>query len=143
MKNRAKCKICKEVLESFHEFDFVTCKCGEISICGGNIRLEVSAKSFDNFLRIDDLGNEIKVTVRQPTDPKTESSATEELNRPSKKDLLDLLDNMIKTMENLPQNALHNPVTHYDMISALFLISALFNSDSCCSCRTTDISSSN
>ncbi len=54
MKNRAKCKKCHSVLESFHEFDYITCKCGEIAISGGNQKLECYANDWSNFLRVDD-----------------------------------------------------------------------------------------
>ena len=34
-RNRAKCKKCQDVIESKHRHDFVTCKCGSISLDGG------------------------------------------------------------------------------------------------------------
>ena len=65
MRNRAKCKLCSDILESFHEHDWVSCKCGEISICGGNVKLECSAKDWKSFLRVDDQGNVIVPKVMQ------------------------------------------------------------------------------
>ena len=41
MRNRAKCKLCSSVIESYHRYDEVSCKCGEINISGGNDVLEV------------------------------------------------------------------------------------------------------
>lgn len=35
IKNKAQCKRCKDIIESKHRHDFVTCKCGSISIDGG------------------------------------------------------------------------------------------------------------
>jgi hypothetical protein len=35
IKNKAQCKRCKYIIESKHRRDFVTCKCGSISIVGG------------------------------------------------------------------------------------------------------------
>ena len=35
-RNRAKCLTCGDVVESKHVHDFVTCKCGAISVDGGN-----------------------------------------------------------------------------------------------------------
>lgn len=34
-RNRAKCKKCGDVIESTHVYEFVTCKCGSISVDGG------------------------------------------------------------------------------------------------------------
>lgn len=34
-KNRAKCRLCGEVIESISTHDFKTCSCGEISVDGG------------------------------------------------------------------------------------------------------------
>ena len=33
--NRMQCKICGDIIESKHRHDFVTCKCGNLSIDGG------------------------------------------------------------------------------------------------------------
>src|SRR5271166_4679007 len=57
IKNRAKCKLCKDILESFHQHDYVTCTCGEISIDGGTSYWRCAAKNWENFLRLDDNGN--------------------------------------------------------------------------------------
>ena len=35
-KNQAKCRKCKDVIESKHRHDFVSCKCGSIFVDGGN-----------------------------------------------------------------------------------------------------------
>ena len=35
IRNRAKCKKCKQIIESKFTHDFVTCKCGAISLDGG------------------------------------------------------------------------------------------------------------
>lgn len=34
-RNRVKCKRCGDVIESLHQHDFKTCKCGSVSIDGG------------------------------------------------------------------------------------------------------------
>lgn len=36
IKNAAKCLNCNEVIESKHRHDFVTCKCGKLSVDGGH-----------------------------------------------------------------------------------------------------------
>lgn len=48
---------------------------------------------------------------------------------PDKKELLDMLDEMQKRIENLPQGALYSPITHADFCSLLMLLSAILRSD--------------
>lgn len=50
-------------------------------------------------------------------------------DKEKRKKLLDILDEMLKTYENLPQSAMIAPTTHYDLQSVLLLISALFRAD--------------
>ena len=119
MKNRAKCKLCQSVIESFHATDLVTCKCGEKNVYGGEA-LKCSALNWQNFLRIDDQGNEIIVKVEGESLPIQDHS-----HKPSKNDLIDMLDEMVKNIENLPNNAMLTPITHYDLCSALILISSI------------------
>ena len=119
MKNRAKCKLCNTIIESFHSTDYAMCKCGEISVDGGEAQ-RCYANDFANFLRVDDQGNEIVVTVIE-----TATEAELLTKKPNKKELLDMLDEMVKNIENLPQNALTLPITHYDLWSALALISQI------------------
>jgi hypothetical protein len=47
-------------------------------------------------------------------------------SKPKRKLLLEILDEMVKTYENLPQIAMMQPITHYDHQSLLLLIQALF-----------------
>jgi len=115
MRNIAKCKLCESIIESFHENDYVECKCGEISVSKGP-SLICSAKDWNNFKRVDDQGNEIVVSVK-------------EKEKPKKKELLDMLQAMIDNIEKLPSNAMHTPVNHYDLLSALLLILTIFRSE--------------
>ena len=46
-RNAAKCLICEEVIESKHVHDFVTCKCGNLSVDGGLEYVKRSCKSVD------------------------------------------------------------------------------------------------
>lgn len=123
MKNRAKCKLCNSIIESFHRYDHVSCKCGEISIDGGNEQLICLAKDFKNFLRVDDDGNEIIVTVKDPL------SVDEIPTRPTKKDLMDELERLIESIEKMPDGAKFHPINHYDFCSSLVLISLILRSD--------------
>lgn len=43
-----------------------------------------------------------------------------------KEKLLEILEEMIKTYENLPQHAMGTPITHYDYVSLLLLVRELF-----------------
>ncbi len=143
MKNRAKCKLCSSIIESFHPTDYIFCKCGEISLYGAD-KMLCAAKHWENFLRIDDEGNEIipKILKSGSTHPSDEAdkkdkdtpSSNGDNNQhtlPSKKELIDMLSEMIKNIENLPQHAMNNPINHYDFSSLLILLVALFKDDDC------------
>lgn len=125
MKNRAKCKLCHSIIESFHLHDLVTCKCGEISVSGGNQEYNASANDWSNFLRVDDMGNEIVVTVKDEEKLDVKPLYNE---KPTREDKLKMLDEMIKSYENLPSHALQAPITGYDLTSALLLVRSLFAS---------------
>lgn len=123
MRNRAKCKLCADVIESFHADDYVPCKCGEISVDGG-MALLCKANNWGNFLRVDDDGKEISVKVVDNS-----QSAPFVESKPSRADMIMMLDEMVKSYENLPQAAMSQSVTHYDILSILLLVSALFKAD--------------
>lgn len=130
MRNRAKCKKCNSVIESFHEGDYVTCKCGEISVSGGN-NLYCAAIDWNNFMRVDDKDNEIMVSVKTTESQKIQESEKQlqPSSKPTKKELVDMLKTMIYNIEQLPQHAMTSPITHYDFVSALLLILSLFKSE--------------
>lgn len=130
MKNRAKCKLCFDILESFHLHDYVTCKCGEISISGGNDKLECSAKDWNNFLRIDDQGNEVVVKVKDSV----EVSASNDKEPPimTTDDKIEMLEAMIKNVESLPQKAMLAPVNHYDLCTYMILILSILKDQKNC-----------
>ena len=118
MRNRAKCKLCNDIIESYHATDYVTCKCGEISVMAGE-SLKCAAYNWNNFVRVDDKGNEIVVAVQ-------DEISTE---KPDKKQLLDMLDEMIKSYDRLPENAMSAPVSNYDLASSLTLLLAILRSE--------------
>lgn len=124
MRNIAKCKLCLSVIESFHSTDYVTCKCGEIAVDGGDA-LKCAAKDWNNFMRVDDNGNAIVVKVQGNDDVKQLDIQT----KPSKKELVGMLEEMIKGIERLPDHAMLAPITHYDFCSALLLLSSIFKAD--------------
>jgi len=49
LRNRAKCLICGEILESKHRHDFKTCKCGNLSVDGGKDYIKRSVKYIDKY----------------------------------------------------------------------------------------------
>lgn len=128
MKNRAKCKLCNDVLESFHEFDYVTCKCGEISISGGSIRLECSAKDWKNFARVDEFNNEISVKVLQQGEVNEQKD--EESQDMTRDEKIEMLETMVKNIESLPKAALLASINHYDLYSYLILVVSILKSES-------------
>lgn len=135
MKNRAKCKLCKSVIESFHRYDYVLCKCGEISISGGLETFECAAKNWNNFLRVDENNNEIIIKTQEKGQ---DVEAIKEFAKDilgdeefiiTKKDKLNELEMLITNIDSLPPNGLASPVTHYDLLSALLLISSILRDD--------------
>jgi hypothetical protein len=52
-----------------------------------------------------------------------------ENSKPSKKELIEILDQMVKNIEGLPPAAMILPINHYDFCSALIILSELFKSD--------------
>jgi hypothetical protein len=88
-----------------------------------------SARDFNNFLRIDEDDKEINVRYQE----KEVENGSEEQggsggagHKPSRDELLAMLQEMIKSYENLPQQALLAPVTHADQLSLLMLVLSLF-----------------
>lgn len=118
MRNRAKCKLCQSIIESTTLYEEIGCACGHISVSGGD-KYGCSAIDWSNFLRVDDQGNEIIPTIRDADKPKTVT----------RKELLDMLDDLIKRIEDMPQNALIVAINHYDYLSLLILLSSIFRSD--------------
>ncbi len=115
MRNRAKCKECDSIVESLHEKDECVCKCGKISVSGGE-RLGCSAVDWMYFIRIDDEGNEVIPVIK---------------NKPvaTREELLSSLDDMIQRIEDMPRQAMVVSINHYDFVSMLILFSAIFKSE--------------
>src|ERR1700729_1403719 len=126
MKNRAKCKLCFDILESSHTYDYVSCKCGEISISGGSDKLECSAKNWANFLRVDENGNEIIVKVKDGKESKEETNLEENPQKMTRNDKIDMLEAMVKNIENLPKEAMAQPINHFDMYSFMVVVLSIW-----------------
>jgi len=123
MRNRAKCKLCSSIIESFTINDYVSCECGEISIDGGATHLKVGAKNFENFLRLDEHDNEVPVKLVGDAPDCTEVAKEEydqlDLSREKK---VEIVDAMIKYYEKLPQHALLSSPTQYDLLAIYLMI---------------------
>ncbi len=52
LRNVAKCSQCDDVIESKHRHDFVTCKCGAISVDGGRAYLKRSAANLTHVIEL-------------------------------------------------------------------------------------------
>jgi hypothetical protein len=110
-----KCKLCdSEMLQK--EGDVITCKCGEVTLDGINKRI-ICQKRASNYIEVDDEGHKIVSDV--DIDVKT---------KPDRQELLDMLSNMINSIDKLPPQAMGTYVTHYDLFSALMIVSELFRS---------------
>ena len=120
MRNRAKCKVCESIIESMGFHDYITCKCGQISV-QGNKRI---ALDWVNFISVHDDDSEHPVEVKEK-DPIDEIPK----HKPTRKELLDMLDNIIENVEKLPPHAMSQPITHYDFVSLVLLLSVILRED--------------
>lgn len=123
MKNRAKCKLCQSTIESLHRTDYVSCKCGQIAVYGGPDLMQCSAIDWTNFLRVDDNGHEIVVTVKGIGESFLESKDV-----PATRDLVSILDQMIADIDRLPKHAMTSPITQMEYQVLLMILSAHFKS---------------
>lgn len=123
MKNRAKCKLCQSMIESLHRDDYVECSCGEIAIAGGPDSYHVSYRDIGNFMRIDDEGNEIIVKEIQGDTGNVKPFDND--TKPSRADLIKMLDEMSNNIENLPAHAKFQSVNQYDMQALISLLSLI------------------
>lgn len=128
MKNRAKCKLCNTVLESFHRFDLVACKCGEISISGGCDVFECAARNWSNFLRVDDNDNEIIVKIDGEKTSEVISDTSTEIKL-DRKELLAMLERSIDYIDNLPTHAKQVSVSLDELNAVVRTIHAILSYD--------------
>ena len=124
MRNRAKCRLCGDVIESFHRGDYVACSCDEIAVAGGPEKLEVFAKAWSSFLRVDDEDNEIVITVDElKNDGSTPIPAIA-----TRDDYIKILEDFCTRIDTLPMDAAHSAITHADMVSILRILLDIFKS---------------
>jgi len=103
--------------------DFVACSCGEICISQREDHYRARFNNKDNIVFIDDEGNEIVPTY------KSESNQQEPLPKPKRDELLEIMDEMVKRVQELPQHAALAPITQADFASLLMLLSSIFRAD--------------
>ena len=58
IRNRAKCKLCGDIIESKSRHDWVECNCGEIFVDGGLDYFRAGAKNFENFISLSEMREE-------------------------------------------------------------------------------------
>lgn len=127
MRNRAKCRLCNDIIESFLQHDFVSCKCGEISIDGGSYYMHCSARDWRNFLRVDDTGNEIVPKVVEKDQVEEEP---QEINtKIAKKELIDMFKIMTERLDQLPQHVKQMSPTNADLYSFMLVLSQILEPD--------------
>lgn len=123
MRNRAKCKKCNAIIESFVMNDLISCECKAIAISGGAYRYEVFANDFNDVIRIDDDDKEIIPKIVN----KSEQEQAKPL--PKREELLEELDRMIENIDKLPPEAKMSYINHYELGSLLVLLSLILRSD--------------
>lgn len=52
IRNRARCTHCLQVVESKHRHDFRSCRCGSISVDGGEVYIKRSAKDLSDIVEL-------------------------------------------------------------------------------------------
>lgn len=57
LKNSAQCKLCGDVVTSTHVHHFASCKCGEITVDGGNYYIRRVAKNLSNICDLNETRN--------------------------------------------------------------------------------------
>ena len=119
VRNRAQCKLCGHIIESFHITDYMACKCKEISVHG------LKGCSYihqENFLRVDD-EDHIIIPTFIDIDKVQDIEDKASFPPPTKAELLVKLDQELEELEKLPSNALIN---RDQLCYSLLIIKTLF-----------------
>ncbi len=115
MINRAKCVLCQSTIESHLPDEIVYCKCGEIAVCDGPA-MRMMPLGSKNFVRVDDMGNEIVVQYRaHEEEPSEEQQEKDDNKNISIHEALEALEESIKYNDNLPQHVQYSFVTTYEL----------------------------
>ena len=82
------------------------------------------AKSFKNFIRINDDGEEVIPTIVEKEVP--EADPNQDMTQPpNRQELLSALNDYIKSFDNLPEHAMMTPITHIDLKNSLTIVYAI------------------
>ena len=139
MRNRAKCKLCNDIIESTATYHFVTCKCGQISIDGGPSEYRrCLAHDWANFVYLDDDETERPLKVQkleenpkdQVASEKAKDSDKESVVTGKRAELMEVLKETLKNSENLPPHVRSSFVTYADLDGLVSLIYAILREDS-------------
>ena len=58
LSNKARCKLCGDIIESKHRHDWVSCKCGEIFVDGGKEYIRRGFKKYENIEELSEFEKE-------------------------------------------------------------------------------------
>lgn len=125
MRNRAKCRLCGDIIESFHRHDFVECKCKEISIDGGIDYYKAAARNWENFVRIDDSDKEVQVKFVDFAEGAIEVKEEIKLKP------LEVLNEIIQELETMNERDLCQPLERADFLIFLLAFRKLWLSKDC------------
>ena len=117
MKNRAKCKLCGSIIESCHPMDYVVCKCGEIELNGGDAMLS-RANDYTNFVRVDDLGNEIAVKF---TEHKADN-AQKEVTDQGPIDLIGVIERLLEYDQQFLATGHNDTILRSELVTYIMII---------------------
>lgn len=107
--------------------DYVTCKCGEIAVDGGQEYWRCAAKDWHNFLRIDDDGREVEIKVIEKEEPIPEALPQP---KPKKEEVIKLIREQIRICDLDNEARARQPLTNYDFGAILYLLLALAEAES-------------
>jgi predicted nucleic acid-binding Zn-ribbon protein len=115
---KAKCTLCGDIIENNSETEWKGCKCGVLHVKGNRLRFD----SLENVLMIDPNGSEISL---KPKDIQREQTEEMQSAKPTKEEMLEMLDDMARRIDDLPGHAASQPITHYDFQALVLLLSSI------------------
>ena len=126
MKNRAKCKLCHSIIESHFSGDVMYCKCGAISVFGGD-SMDMAPFGSPNFLRIDEQGNEVVVSYKRIDG---EKEANDPVEQPPEyftaEDHVKYLERLLELDEDFLDKGHNQPMSRVEVIQYMRYIVKLF-----------------
>jgi hypothetical protein len=127
-RNRAKCRLCNEIIESLHQHDFQSCSCGEISVDGGTSYYRCLAKDIKNFIRIGENDEEIEVRFKEEEEEEEKQPPKPLTSREEK---LDEMRIMLEQLSEMPEGAMSLFVSQYELYSYMLLVYSILKDPPC------------